>query len=120
MLLKGPDLLTSLPSVISRFREREVGFGGDIKEMYHQLLIRKEDKQYQRFLYRNKPDSIPEVYVMDVATFGSTCSPCSAQFVKNKNAEELAGQHPEAARAIVDNHYVDDYFDSANTIEEAI
>ncbi|XP_062713284.1 uncharacterized protein LOC134290229 [Aedes albopictus] len=119
-LLKGPDMLTALPAVICKFREREVGFGADIKEMYHQLRIREEDKRAQRFLFRNDPSEKPTVYVMDVATFGSTSSPCSAQYVKNLNAKEFAGQFPAAAVAIVENHYVDDYFDSVDTIEEAV
>lgn len=28
--------------------------------------------------------------------------------------------HPEAYKAIVDSHYIDDYIDSADTIEEAM
>ncbi|XP_058456758.1 uncharacterized protein LOC131434131 [Malaya genurostris] len=119
-LLKGPDMLTALPAVISKFREREIGFGADIKEMYHQLRIRDEDKRVQRFLFRNDSSAKPDVYVMDVATFGSTSLPCSAQYVKNINAKEYAGQFPAAAKAIIENHYVDDYFDSADTIEEAV
>ncbi|XP_074026443.1 uncharacterized protein [Leptinotarsa decemlineata] len=43
-----------------------------------------------------------------------------AQFVKNKNAEEFSSKFTEAARAIIDKHYVDDYLDSAETEEEAI
>ncbi|XP_058837537.1 uncharacterized protein LOC131693614 [Topomyia yanbarensis] len=120
MLLKGPDLLAPLVSVIIGFRERRIAFGGDIREMYHQLKIISEDKQAQRFLFRNDSSEAPKVYVMDVATFGSTCSPASAQFVKNRNATEYAIQYPEAAAAIIDRHYVDDYFDSVDTIEEAI
>ncbi|XP_062538577.1 uncharacterized protein LOC134206858 [Armigeres subalbatus] len=119
-LLKGPDMVTALPAVICKFREREVGFRADMKEMYHQLRIREEDKRAQRFLFRNDPSAKPEVYVMDVATFGSTSSPCSTQYVKNWNAREFAGQFPAAAKAIVENHYVDDYFDSSDTIEEAV
>ncbi|XP_038121586.1 uncharacterized protein LOC119770558 [Culex quinquefasciatus] len=88
--------------------------------MYHQLRIRKEDTNAQRFLFRNDPTAEPEVYIMDVATFGATCSPCAAQFVKNKNAEEFSKQYPAAAKAIVENHYVDDYYDSASTVDEAI
>ncbi|XP_058456469.1 uncharacterized protein LOC131433878 [Malaya genurostris] len=119
-LLKGPDLLTALPSVICKFREKPVAFGGDVREMYHQLRIREADKQTQRFLFRFDPRSPPEIYVMDVATFGSASSPCSAQFVKNLNAKEYATQFPEAAKAIVERHYVDDYYDSVDSEEVAV
>ncbi|XP_062704467.1 uncharacterized protein LOC134286808 [Aedes albopictus] len=119
-LLKGPDMLVPLPRVICHFRGRPVAFGGDIQEMYHQIRIRTEDKQAQRFLFRNSSEEAPQVYVMDVATFGSTCSPSSAQYVKNLNAEQYSEQYPEAAVAIVKRHYVDDYFDSVDTVEEAI
>ncbi|XP_055604258.1 uncharacterized protein LOC129752511 [Uranotaenia lowii] len=119
-LLKGPDMLVSLPAVINRFRERRVAFGADIMEMYHQLRIRNEDKQFQRFLFRKNPSEPVQIYVMDVATFGATCSPCSAQYVKNRNAEEYAPNYPEASAAIIDNHYVDDYYDSVDSSEEAI
>ncbi|XP_062556867.1 uncharacterized protein LOC134221695 [Armigeres subalbatus] len=120
-LLKGPDMLTPLTAVLSLFRERRIAFGGDIREMYHQLRIRDADKQAQCFLFRKNPeDAEPSVYVMDVATFGSTCSPCSAQHVKNRNASEFSSRYPEAAAAIVHKHYVDDYYDSVDTVEEAV
>lgn len=120
MLLKGPDLLASLPSVLCPFRERPIGFGGDIAEMYHQVKIRKRDKYAQMFLYRHDQSTAPVTYIMDVATFGSTSSPCSAQYVKNLNASEFRNQYPDAVDAIVRKHYVDDYMDSAFTIDEAI
>ncbi|XP_058814526.1 uncharacterized protein LOC131678398 [Topomyia yanbarensis] len=119
-LLKGPDMLVPLVTVITGFRERRIAFGGDLREMYHQLKIIAKDKQAQRFLFRENSTASPSIYVMDVATFGSTSSPCSAQFVKNKNAAEYAAQFPEAAEAIIHRHYVDDYFDSVDTVEEAI
>ncbi|XP_049300629.1 uncharacterized protein LOC125774511 [Anopheles funestus] len=120
MLLKGPDMLVPLPKIICRFREKPVAFGGDLKEMYHQIKIREQDKQAQRFLFGTDVNGCSQVYVMDVATFGATCSPSSAQFVKNLNAREFAHKYPKASAAIIENHYVDDYFDSVNTIEEAV
>ncbi|XP_062541398.1 uncharacterized protein LOC134209426 [Armigeres subalbatus] len=57
---------------------------------------------------------------MAVATFGSTCSPASAQYIKNLNAEECSKEFPRAALAIKNKHYVDDYLDSFRTIKEAI
>ncbi|XP_065074449.1 uncharacterized protein LOC135698401 [Ochlerotatus camptorhynchus] len=117
-LLTGPDMITSLPVVISGFRERRVAFGGDIREMFHQAKVRLEDRQAQRFLFLG-PNGEVEIFVMDVVIFGSSCSPCSAQFVKNLNAREHS-EHPEAADAIVRKHYVDDYFDSTDTEAEAV
>ncbi|XP_062538821.1 uncharacterized protein LOC134207119 [Armigeres subalbatus] len=118
-LLPGPDLLSSLPSVLSKYRQRQVAICGDIKEMFHQFQIRPEDRQAQRFLFRSDPCKDFEIYVMDVATFGVTCSPSAAQFIKNQNAKEFESEFPEAAAAIVHNHYVDDYLDSRDTVEEA-
>ncbi|XP_062538650.1 uncharacterized protein LOC134206923 [Armigeres subalbatus] len=112
-------MVAALSAVINSFRERRIAFGGDIREMFHQALVRPEDRQAQRFLFPG-PNGEVEIFVMDVVIFGSNCSPCSAQFVKNLNAQEHAGEFPEAADAIIRKHYVDDYFDSADTEAEAV
>ncbi|XP_055527534.1 uncharacterized protein LOC129720124 [Wyeomyia smithii] len=119
-LLKGPDMITSLPTVLSRFRQFPVALTGDIKEMFHRIKIIRSDQNSQRFLWRNFPNEKPQTYVMQVATFGATCSPCSAQYVKNVNANEFIDRHPKAVKAITENHYVDDYLDSFKTVQEAI
>ncbi|XP_055597343.1 uncharacterized protein LOC129747259 [Uranotaenia lowii] len=119
MLLKGPDQLTSLPSVLFRFRQFQVAISADIKEMYHQVAIRKEDRHAQRFLWREDPGKPAETFVMDVATFGSTCSPASAQYVKNRNAADFVDQFPRAVNGIMHGTYVDDYYDSFEQLEEA-
>ncbi|XP_062713808.1 uncharacterized protein LOC134290646 [Aedes albopictus] len=118
-LLKGPDLLTPLLAVLSSFRQFPVAVCGDIREMFHQIKIREQDRLSQCFLWRDTPSEDIKIYVMDVATFGSTCSPVSAQFVKNLNAAEFSEQYPRAAVAIIKHHYVDDYLDSFRTVQEA-
>ncbi|XP_053685875.1 uncharacterized protein LOC128735413 [Sabethes cyaneus] len=119
-ILKGPDLLTPLPMVLYQFRQYPVAVTGDVMEMFHQLKIRSPDCQSQRFVFRDRPTDLPRIYVMDVATFGSSCSPASAQHIKNLNADEFASEYPRAAAAIKNKHYVDDYLDSFQTNEEAI
>jgi Arc/MetJ-type ribon-helix-helix transcriptional regulator len=42
-----------------------------------------------------------------------------AQYVKNKNALAHEEAFPEAAKAIIENHYVDDYLGGADSLEEA-
>lgn len=102
-LLKGPDLLTPLPAVLSSFRQFPVAVCGDIKEMFHQLTIREQDRLAQCFLWRNSPAEPIRIYIMDVATFGATCSPAAAQYVKNLNAQEFAEVYPRGATAIKKN-----------------
>lgn len=120
-LLTGPDYLNPLPVVLWKFRMKKIAFTGDIKEMFHQVIITKEDRASQRILWRGmdrKKD--PDTYEMKVMVFGASCSPSLAAFIKNKNAKEFQEEYPEAVNAIIKKHYVDDYLDSANSEEDAI
>ncbi|XP_055600813.1 uncharacterized protein LOC129749764 [Uranotaenia lowii] len=121
LLLKGPDQLTSLFAVLLKFREYKVAVCGDIREMYHQVLIRKEDQNCQRFFWgRNEDTNLPHTYIMQVMTFGACSSPCTAQFIKNRNAEKYMHQYPAAANVIITNHYADDMLLSVESESEAI
>ena len=120
-LLVGPDLYKSLPSVLCKFREGKVAVAADIKEMFHQIVVRPDDQLAQRFLWRegniNKP---PEEYSMLALPFGLACSPCVAQYVKNEHAKSFIELFPRAVEAIVNRHYVDDLLDSFECEADAI
>ncbi|XP_075151985.1 uncharacterized protein LOC142226012 isoform X1 [Haematobia irritans] len=120
-LLSGPDINNSLISIILKFREAPIAVCGDIKEMFHQIKIAKEDQDSQRFLWRNgESDNSVEIFVMERMIFGATCSPAIAQYVKNLNAKNFEEKCPRAVKGIIERHYVDDYVDCFNTDEEAI
>ncbi|XP_055604494.1 uncharacterized protein LOC129752749 [Uranotaenia lowii] len=121
VLLKGPDLLASLLSVLVRFREFRVAVSGDLREMYHQVLMRLQDQHCLRFFWKENPDdATPSVYVLQVMSFGACCSPSTAQYVKNTHAKQFEQEYPNAVDAIIHQHYVDDMLISAETEEEAI
>ncbi|XP_058824885.1 uncharacterized protein LOC131685289 isoform X2 [Topomyia yanbarensis] len=120
-LLKGPDQVTPLPNVLQRFREYRIAVSGDIREMFHQVQINNEDQHSQRFLWNDGILSdTPTVYIMQVMTFGASCSPSSAQYVKNLNAGRFKNQFPEAVEAICNGTYVDDMLYSVESEEEAV
>ncbi|XP_055915434.1 uncharacterized protein LOC129948452 [Eupeodes corollae] len=121
-LLKGPQEYQPMPSVLFNFRVGAVAVCADIREMFHQVLIQSEDRNSQRFLWRfgNSEINPPDVYEMRVMTFGAACSPCSAQYVKSMNALEHLDTHPRAVKSILQHHYVDDFVDSFDSIDEAI
>ncbi|XP_044744687.1 uncharacterized protein LOC123306650 [Coccinella septempunctata] len=57
---------------------------------------------------------------MEAMIFGAVCSPLAAQYIKNRNASEFQDEYPRAANAIKYTHYMDDYLDSVDTVEEVI
>lgn len=110
-LLKGPDLLNSLCGVLWRSREYEFLVSGDIEEMYHRILLRKEDQDAQRILWHNEKGEV-ETLVLSVKSFGACDSPSSAEFVKNENADRFKESHPEAVKIITGDHFVDNMLKS--------
>ncbi|XP_075167626.1 uncharacterized protein LOC142239729 [Haematobia irritans] len=120
-LLKGPDLLKSLVGILIRFRERNIAICGDIREMFHQIRLKKDEQCFQQFLWRDgDPSKNIDVYVMTVLTFGASCSPSLANYVKNRNAERFVDKHPQAVQAILQNTFVDDWLQSVDSEGEML
>ncbi|XP_055902932.1 uncharacterized protein LOC129939084 [Eupeodes corollae] len=120
-LLKGPDNIVSLHAGIFKLRERKVAVNADVKEMFHQIRIKPEDQHCQRILWRDGDTTKkPIVYIMEVMMFGPRCSPVCAQFVKNFHVNKFKHVFPDAVDGLVNRTYVDDYFNSHDTVEQAL
>ena len=118
-LMTGPDLLTSLFNVLLEFRVGQIAISGDIAEMFHRIDVRDDDMHAQRFLWLGEHNQ-PVMYVMKALSFGTSCAPCIAHFVRNKNAEQFREVYPRAVKSVQAYHYMDDFIDSVDTEEEAI
>lgn len=120
-LLPGPDLYNSLQDILLNFRIKKYAFTADIKEMFLQVQVRKEDRQAQRLLWRGMDrDREPDVYEIGVVFFGSTSGPCLAQEAKNRNAKDHEDNFPTAVHDIIYRHYMDDYLGGADSKDETI
>ena len=101
-LVSGPNNLNSLTGVLMRFRQGRVPIASDVKQMFHQIAIRAEDRQSQRFLWRDMDlTREPETYQMNVVIFGAKSSPCTATYVLRRCATDGETQHPQAASRVV-------------------
>ena len=110
-LLKGPDFMSSLIGVLTRFRKENVAVVGDIKEMFHQVFVDPKDRQYLRFLWWPGDDltSEPVTHQMNVHLFGATSSPACAQFSLQQSAEDQKNEFEEEVRQLIRrNFYMDD------------
>ncbi|XP_053968874.1 uncharacterized protein LOC128870294 [Anastrepha ludens] len=119
-LLKGPVKAQSLVNIFFKFGQGIIAVAGDIQEMFSQVRIRVEDQDSQRFLWRGDDSSQPiRTYAMTSMIFGAACSPCCAEYVKNKNAARFADQMPKGVDAVQNKTYVDDLVISFNNVEDA-
>lgn len=120
-LLKGPDNLIPLTQALFHFREREIAMVADVTKMYHQILIKPEDQQVQRFLWRDcRNDIEPKVYIFQSMLFGPTSAPSAANAVRIDHCNKSKKKYPEASRTGLDSMYMDDNFNSEDTVDEAV
>ncbi|XP_076384045.1 uncharacterized protein LOC143261513 [Megalopta genalis] len=114
----GPTIQDDIFALLIRFRLHTYVLTGDIEKMYRQVLIRPEDRRYQRVLWRNERNEIAD-YELNTVTFGL----CSAPFLAIRSIHQLADDEqadfPRAATTLKRDLYVDDLLTGANTHEEA-
>ncbi len=117
MVHTGPNLLNNIPGVLIRFREGRVAVNADVKEMYSQIRVQKEDQNMQAMLWKEGPEQPEEVYVNQVHIFGAACSPAVANFCMKLIVKDEADERLK--RLIERDVYMDDYFGSFQDVPEA-
>ena len=121
LLLTGPDYLKSLVGVLMRFRQHLCAVIADIKDMFMRVGVREEDRDVQRFLWRDRDRvSEPTEYRMKVLLFGAKSSPSTAAYVKNRNALSFSTRYPKASSKLINNCYEDEILDSCDSELELI
>jgi hypothetical protein len=121
-LLQGPDNNNLLLGVLLRFRKGEIGFSGDIENMFHCFYVAPEHRNYQRFFWfdKNSPENRLVEYQALVHIFGNTSSPAVANYGLRYAANHSPVDSDKAKEFIHNNMYVDDGLGSASSVEDAI
>ena len=122
-LLPGPDLLQSLVGVLLRFRQDDIALVSDIQSMFHQVLVKPEDRNYLRFLWWPKGNMSlsPVDYCMKVHVFGAKSSPTCAIYALQQTAKDHAASYPaEVVQTVLQNFYMDDCLKSVPTVGQAV
>lgn len=119
-LLLGPNLLVDMLQPLMRMRMYKFAFTGDVKSMFHRIMICERDQQCQRILWRQNLEDPIQIYIQQVMLFGPSSSPFGSQIVKNKTADKWLDKYPNAARALKEFTYMDDLLSSEPTAQQAI
>ncbi|XP_063993417.1 uncharacterized protein LOC135171057 [Diachasmimorpha longicaudata] len=120
-LMVGPTIQDDIFSLILRFRVPKFVFTGDIEKMYRQVLIRLEDRKFQRIIWRDLPtDKDINVYELQTVTFGLAPAPYLATRCLHQLADDEHGNSPLASQLLKRDLYVDDVLTGADSLEETI
>lgn len=118
---KGPNILNSMIGILLRFREKNVGFTGDISKMYNCIKLPELEQHVHRFVWRNlQTHRKPDHYVLTHMGFGDKPSGIIAMLALKCTAELSENKFPDAANVIKTNSYVDDIIHSIETKGEAL
>ena len=118
--LPGPKLQSDIVDVLVKLRKETVALAGDVSQMYHQILLRQEDRALHRFLYRNLDSGdTPKVYEFKRFIFGGCYCPFCVQFAWQHHARLHKETYPLGANAVLEHCYMDDLMPSAPTVDDA-
>ena len=118
--LVGPVVQDDLVSQLTRFRLHKVAINGDIAQMYRQIWIHPDQQDYQRILWRRRPEDQIVSFRLKTVTYGTASAPWLATRCLNKIADEIQDSQPRAAEIIRSEFYVDDLLSGADSIKEAM
>ncbi|XP_076387942.1 uncharacterized protein LOC143264465 [Megachile rotundata] len=113
-LCTGPKLQADLWLVLTRWRLFRNVFTSDIVKMYRQISVHTLDRQWQRILWRKKPDEPVQDYDLSTVTYGTSCAPFLALRVLQQLAEDEKGRFPSGAIVAKRHTYVDDILAGAD------
>lgn len=118
--LLGPKLQKDLFETIMRFRRHKIAIYGDIKKMYNQVLLAREQWDLQRIFWRENTSEPLREYWLTVVIFGEKISPFLAVRSVFQAAREAKGKYPTAAKTIEEDYYMDDCVTGTETVKTAI
>ena len=116
ILMKGPNVLTSLLQVLVKWRLFPVAFLGDISKMYHNVRTGNLEANLRRVLWRDcEQDRPPDVYCFEKVTFGDRPAGCIVVSALQATAEMFSYMSEKAAQVLKQDSYMDDTLSGDNT-----
>lgn len=112
----GPTIQNDIFSILNRFRTHRYVVTGDIAQMYRQVWVHPDDRQYQRILWREKTECQLNSYELNTVTFGTSAAPYLAIRCLFETANINEKTFPEEASIIKRDFYVDDLLTGSNSI----
>ena len=115
----GPTIQSDLFSILVRFRQHKYVLSADIEKMYRQILVRPDDRRFQRILWRSSPNTPIHTYQLNTVTYGTASAPFLATRVLQDIGVQCLDRFPLVSQVIIYDFYVDDLLTGADTLDQA-
>jgi len=112
-ILDTPNRLNDITVVLTNMRKYRYTLAGDISEMFLQIHLDENDRQFHRIIHKEAH------YQFKRVLFGNKSLPDLSQ----KTLETLCNSYPEfkeAKSTIIDSCYMDDFIESRNSEKEIV
>ncbi|XP_014215940.1 uncharacterized protein LOC106644786 [Copidosoma floridanum] len=119
LLLAGPKIQADITQVLTMWRFFKFVFTTDVVQMFRQILVHLDDRDWQRVLWRSSAVEPIMDYRCTTITYGTASAPYLALKVMQTLTTDGAETHPHAAETLRRRLYVDDLFAGADTLDQA-
>ena len=119
ILLNCPKVQDNLFDHLLRFRRYRFGLTADIKQMYRQVKLDKNQWDLQRIFFRASPNEPIQEYWITVVIWGLKSAGYNAAKALIRCGKDNETESPLASRVISNSFYMDDMLDSAKSRKEA-
>lgn len=119
VLLTGPKLQRDITDVILNFRRYALAVTADLVKMYRQVSLNPQQRRYQHIFWRSPAGDL-RTYALNTVTYGTAPAAFLAIRTLHQLVQDEGSSFPRAAKALLDESYVDDILTGADTLQEAI
>ncbi|CAL8145348.1 unnamed protein product [Orchesella dallaii] len=116
----GATIQDDLYNLLLRFRLHIIVLKADIAKMFRQFLLKKEDADYHRIVWRETPDQPINDYRLLTVTYGTACAPFTSTRCLQELATDSVSKYPKAAQVLSDDVYVDDVMTGTDSSKNGI
>lgn len=120
VLLAGPTVQEDLRSIILRSRTKQIMLVSDVEKMFRQIYVDPKDRPLQCILWRFSPSDVAHTYELNTVTYGTKPAPYLATKTLQQLALDEEKTFPLAAKAVIDDTYMDDVITGSDEVETAI
>ncbi|XP_063381850.1 uncharacterized protein LOC134668297 [Cydia fagiglandana] len=120
ILMNGPTVQQELFDILLSFRVHKYFIACDIRRMFRNILVQKDQRSLQNILWRDTPNESLKCIQLNTVCYGMKSSSYLSTRCLNELATKFERQYPLASSAILNSTYVDDIIHTEDSLAKIV